>query len=331
LFKICMIGCGWVANFGHGPAYRKYAAEHADVELTACCDTEESRVIRFREKFGFEKKYTDYRVMLEKESPDVVCLNVPVSQIALLSREILQAGFPLLLEKPAGANLTETKILKEVSEKCGVANMVAFNRRYMPLIKTFKKTIEKTIGLQGIESIDYYLSRYRRLEDNFEITAIHGIDTVRFLTEAEYQSVQFQYRAFPDRGNNVIDIHLYAHLDSGVTATLNFYPLCGAVMERMVVNSSDHTFLIEIPVWDSVDLPGKILVVEKNEVINTINLHHQRQQVEDFQRYGFYAEDAAFFNFLRGGEKAAPDISQVLGTAEIMECIRKKKNSYQAG
>jgi predicted dehydrogenase len=320
-----------VANFGHGPAYRKYAADHPDVELTACCDTTESNAVSFMAKFGFEKHYTDYRVMLDKESPDVVCLNVPVSQIALLSREILQAGFPLLLEKPAGANLTETKILKEISEKCGVANMVAFNRRYMPLIQTFKNTIEKTIGLQGIASIEYYLSRYRRLEDNFEITAIHGIDTVRFLTEAEYQSVQFQYRAFPDRGMNVMNIHLFANLNNGVTATLNFYPLCGAVMERMVVNSSDHTFLIEIPVWDSVDLPGRIVVVEKNEVIKKISLHDHRQDMEDFQKYGFYGEDAAFFDFLRGAEKPAPDISQVLGSAEIMECIRKKQNTYQTG
>jgi predicted dehydrogenase len=323
-----MIGCGWVANFGHGPAYRKYASEHPEVELSACCDTRESRAINFMKKFGFARKYTDYRVMLEKESPDVVCLNVPVSQIALLSREILQAGFPLLLEKPAGANLTETKILKEISEKSGVANMVAFNRRYMPLVQHFKKTIEKTVGLRGIESIEYTLSRYRRLEDNFEITAIHGIDTVRFLTEAEYQSVQFQYRAFPDRGRNVMNIHLFAHLASGVTATLNFYPSCGMVMERMVVNSADYTFLIEIPVWDSVDLPGKIIVVEKNEVINTILPHDQRQHVEDFQRYGFYGENEAFFDYLRGAEKPAPDISQVLGTAQIMECIRKKQTSY---
>jgi len=331
LFKICTIGCGWVANFGHGPAYRKYAADHPDVALAACCDTTESKAVHFMEKFGFEKHYTDYRVMLEKESPDVLCLNAPVSQIALLSREILQAGIPLLLEKPAGANLTEIKILKEISEKCGVANMVAFNRRYMPLIRIFKDTIVKTVGLQEIESIDYYLSRYRRLEDNFEITAIHGIDTVRFITQAEYQSVHFQYRAFPERGRNVMNIHLFANLTNGVTAMLNFYPVCGVVMERMVVNSFNHTFLIEIPVWDSLDLPGKIIVVEKNEAINSISLHDQRQNVENFQRYGFYDEDSAFFDYLRGGEKPAPDISEVLGSAEIMECIRKKQDTYKAG
>ena len=49
MFKICVIGCGWVANFGHGPSYQKYAANNPDVELSACCDVDDKKSIRFKE------------------------------------------------------------------------------------------------------------------------------------------------------------------------------------------------------------------------------------------------------------------------------------------
>lgn len=37
-FKICIVGCGFMTREGHGPSCVKYAAEHEDVELAACCD-----------------------------------------------------------------------------------------------------------------------------------------------------------------------------------------------------------------------------------------------------------------------------------------------------
>lgn len=74
-----------MANFGHGPAYNRYAISNPEVQLTACCDIEEEKSHQFREKFGFNKHYIDFRQMLNKEHPDAVCLNVPDSQIASMS------------------------------------------------------------------------------------------------------------------------------------------------------------------------------------------------------------------------------------------------------
>ena len=78
-FKICTIGCGDLSMRYHGPAFRVYAESHPQVELTACCDIDTARVQAFREKFGFQKAYTDLHEMLDKEKPDAVCLMAPVA------------------------------------------------------------------------------------------------------------------------------------------------------------------------------------------------------------------------------------------------------------
>jgi predicted dehydrogenase len=328
MFKICSIGCGWVANFGHGPAYQKYVKSESDIQLTACCDVDEDKSAQFKEKFNFVRHYTDYKHMLQIEKPDAVCLNVSDSLIASFTAEILEAGFSLLLEKPPGITLDETNSLITIAEKTGTPNMVAFNRRFMPIIQTTKKAVEQTVGLNKIQHIDYYLSRFNRTEDNFEITAIHGIDTVRFITESDYNSVQLNYRALPGAGKNVMNIHVFGEMKSGCTASLNFYPVSGAVVERMIINTGDFTFFVSIPVWDSIDSPGKIISVEKNEIITELSLNDNRQNVDKVQQFGFYGENITFFDAVRSGKKLSPDIRQSLQTAELMECMRKKIRTY---
>jgi len=38
MFRICLIGCGGMANSGHGPSAELYAKRYSDTELSACCD-----------------------------------------------------------------------------------------------------------------------------------------------------------------------------------------------------------------------------------------------------------------------------------------------------
>ena len=106
-----------MANFGHGPAYQKYAMDNSDLKLTACCDVNKDSALLFMKKYGFKNHYQDFRKMLEEEKPDAVCLNVPAALNASFADEILKAGYPLLLEKPIGANLNEALTLKKNAEE----------------------------------------------------------------------------------------------------------------------------------------------------------------------------------------------------------------------
>ena len=47
-FKICAIGCGAMATTGHGPSFQRYAQEHPDTELVACCDLDAEKAELYR-------------------------------------------------------------------------------------------------------------------------------------------------------------------------------------------------------------------------------------------------------------------------------------------
>ena len=118
-FKICTVGCGGMANGGHGPSFQKYAAEREDTVLAGCCDVDGAKAEAYREKFGFERAYTDMETMLKAEQPDAVSLVVPVSLTERLSIQVMEMGFPVILEKPPGMNREQTLRMMEAADTTG--------------------------------------------------------------------------------------------------------------------------------------------------------------------------------------------------------------------
>lgn len=90
MFKICAIGCGYMAREGHGPAFKKYAAEHSEVCLAGCCDIKPELAEEFKNTFGFKASYTDYKKMLNEINPDVVSLMSPVDLTAKIAIDVLE-------------------------------------------------------------------------------------------------------------------------------------------------------------------------------------------------------------------------------------------------
>lgn len=184
-FKICVIGCGGIAVRGHGPAYQLYRQTHEGTELAGCCDIDAQRAAHFRERFGFRRAYTDYAEMLAQERPDAVCLVVPVEKTAGLAVSIMKRGYPLLMEKPPGIELCEAELLANAAESCGVPNMVAFNRRHVPLVRILRERMANRV----IRHIQCEFCRVGRYDKDFTTTAVHGIDTVGLLAGAPYKEV----------------------------------------------------------------------------------------------------------------------------------------------
>ena len=89
-FRIAIIGCGWVARFGHGPSFVRYASRHNDVILQACCDTDKKKASSFSNEFSFGKAYTDYIRMIEDNVPDAICLCVPEKSTAGIAIKLIE-------------------------------------------------------------------------------------------------------------------------------------------------------------------------------------------------------------------------------------------------
>lgn len=327
-FKICTVGCGHMAEHGHGPAWREYADRNPGVTLAACCDIDEARAVSFQEKFGFSRSYTDIDTMLEREEPDAVCLVVPVHLMTAMAIPMLEKGYPLLLEKPPGLNREETVRLMKAAAKGRTPNQVAFNRRYMPLAMKLQEALQP-YGASGIHTIRYVMYRTGRTDEDFATTAIHGIDLASYMAGSNYRHVQIRYQELPAIGNQVANIHLNGELVSGAVVQLSFCPVSGTCMERMEVSVWDHTFFLELPVWGSPDIPGRLLHRERNRTVIDLAGDGAAEVDMLFALNGFYEENRRFFDDIRAGRMPQGDISSGLQAVEIADCIRNRKDEYR--
>ncbi len=327
-FKICVIGCGNLANSHHGPAYVKYAREHLGTELTACCDVLQPKAADFSSRFGFQRFYTDAVRMLDVEHPDAVCLVVPPALTCPLTCQILAMKFPLLLEKPPGLTVAETDRMIAAARASGTPNQVAFNRRYSPLVTLLKSQLTMNMALGDLQHLQYDFYRIGRTDADFSTTAIHGIDTARFLAGSDYARVDFHYHEVTRTIPRAFNIFMDCTFVSGATAQLSFLPVSGAVIERAILHSSDQIYFLNLPVWNGFDTPGSLLRVVKGEVVSQVSGPEAAGSGEDFILNGFYHENAAFFDDIRSGRTPSGNIESGRQPVEIAQLIRERKSEY---
>jgi len=324
-FKIAVIGCGGISMSSHGPSYQKYAANHNYADLAACCDIDPDRAERFRAQFGFKHCYHDYLEMLDIERPDAVCLNVSVEHLCETGCQVMQRGYPLLLEKPPGLNTAEIDRLIETAESTGVIHQVAFNRRFTPLVSELK---HKLTGAR-IQHIDHHLYRVGRTDSDFSTTAIHGIDTVRFLADSNYQLIDFYYQNFPggSPAATVTNYFLNGMFSSGTSATLRFCPYTGINVEQTLLHTTDSTYVLKLNM--GLDSPGSLQQFEKGRLVLDLNASQFSGSSENYILSGFEAEDSNFFEAVRNRMQPEHDFVSGRQSVEIMQAMHDRSTNYQ--
>ena len=328
IFKICVIGCGGIAIHRHGPAYKKYAREHLGTELTACCDLVEQKAIDFSTRFGFQRYYTDMVRMLEVERPNAVCMLVPPADTCELACQVLTRHFPLLLEKPPGLTTAEIDRIIAAARASGTPNMVAFNRRMMPLVSVLKSQLTENPTLSHLQHLQYALYRVGRTDPDFSTTAIHGIDAARVIAGSDYTRITFHYYQTLHMNAGVVNIFMDCTFLSGATAQLSFLPLSGAAVERAVLHFKDQAFFLSLPAGKGLDGSGSLLRVVNGSITDKITGSQAAGSDEGFVLEGFYAENAEFFDAIRNGRLPPNHIESGRQSVEIAQCIRERKTEY---
>ncbi len=324
MFKICVIGCGNMSLKGHGPAMQKYAAEHADTCLAACCDVNEERAKDYAERFGFNKWYTDYVEMLDNEKPDAVSLVSPVHLTKPLSIDIMNRGYHVILEKPPGLNCDELKEMIETAKKAGVFVRTSFNRRYLPLVVKLKELLKG----KRIFNITYEMYRYSRDDLDFATTAIHAIDAAKSIVGSDYQHVDLFYKELPDIGEKVACYNLNCRFESGALGQIAIIPMGGTITERITVNTDNETYYVNLPIGNNMDSPGRLLCLRLDEVIHDISGEELVDTTQMFEVSGFYEENRGFFEMIRNGGPVSCDLESGMQSVELANRLRSRAASY---
>jgi predicted dehydrogenase len=327
--RLCLIGCGEHARVAHGPAEARIAAEREDVLLAGCCDLDPARAEAFRRDFGFRRAFSDAATMLAAERPDAVVVVVPVERTADVGSMVLERGLPLLLEKPPGTTVAEVGRLAAAAVKTGraVPHQVAFNRRFVPLMRELRRRIEAAGTLQHLH---YEMTRIDRRDPDFSTTAIHGLDALRYLAGCDYGEARFRYRELPELGPGVADILVDAVMTSGATAHLAFCPVAGVLVERATIHAHRQTFLLNVPMWNGVDSPGRLLHFVGGKLAADVKGDEHGDGTALFELGGFYRETVAFLDDLAAGRVPSPSLRESRQSVEIAQHLRERRTEFHA-
>jgi len=215
--KVALIGCGGQAANMHFPSLKEFE----DVDIVGACDINEKRLNEIADKFEIEKRFTDYKKLIETTAPDAVyAIAFPQFMIDIWYYT-LGAGINLFLEKPPGHITHQARIMSYLAEKNNCIATVGLQRRHSPVLVKAKKMVEEGGGpvhLAVSTFYKYFGKPNINSGDHLLNDGIHAIDTLRWMCGGEVKAVHPASKSAgePDINMNVAVIEF----DNGSTGIL---------------------------------------------------------------------------------------------------------------
>jgi predicted dehydrogenase len=190
MIKVGFIGAGRITT-----AHLNALKELKDTYLpVAVADPMEDNARNIAKNFGIPNTYIDYREMLDRERLDIVVVAAPNGLHYKISRDVLERGVNVLVEKPLALSYKESKSLVDAAESKKLFIGVVLQKRLLPLYKNLKSAVcgEKFgkiflihLSLRWSRSKEYFANSWRGTRDMdgglIFNQAIHDIDILDHL------------------------------------------------------------------------------------------------------------------------------------------------------
>lgn len=322
--RIGLAGCGDIVKRYYLPALMRLRDE-GRVRLAACCDVDMDRAEGAALLAGFEGSYTDCIRMMRTEKLDAVVMAVPVEKTAGLAMKAASFGIPMMLEKPPALTAEEGRRLDKVLKENKVLHQIAFNRHFIPVAASLR---EKLRG-KRVQNIQIQMCRIRRLEKTFYTTAVHCIDLLRFLSDAEYEQVRFSYQDLPEYGSRVSNFFLDCRFGNGVSGQISILVDSGLVNERIMAVCSGTSYYASLPVWECGDSPGGILTYQGDRLVDSESGPETGEAFQNAYASGFYGEIRNFLEAVDRKIQPEESMEYAIPLIEIAQKLHNREEEYR--
>jgi predicted dehydrogenase len=138
VIRVAIIGAGKVAQ-----QHLACLAGLPNVRVVGVCDL--SRVLGecAVDRYGAETWFTNHEKMLQEARPDVVHITTPPASHFRLTRDCLNAGCHVFLEKPATLNFEEFTALKALAEEKGKRLIEDYNYLFNEPVRRLLEQVDK--------------------------------------------------------------------------------------------------------------------------------------------------------------------------------------------
>lgn len=181
--RALLVGAG-----GMGQTWAKNLAANSDVVLAGWIDIRPGAAEAAAQQHGLQAEYygTDLQAALRAVKPDfVVDVTIPEAHHDV-TITCLEAGIPVIGEKPMAVSMEQARAMVAVAERTGVRYMVSQSRRYDARLWAYRSLMQH-IGTVGILDADFYIGAhfggFRDVMENVLLLdmAIHTFDAARYL------------------------------------------------------------------------------------------------------------------------------------------------------
>lgn len=197
--KYALVGCGRISS------NHIVAAQKNNLEIVGLCDILPEKIHEKKEKHELDqtRQYTDYREMLEQESPELVAVCTESGKHAEIALDCIEYGCNVIIEKPIALSLNDAdKIIRRGHEK-GVKVCTSHQNRFNKSIQKMRSAVDKgrfgrllygTAHIRWCRDINYYQCAPWRGTWEYDGGAlmnqcIHNIDLLRWMMGDEIEEV----------------------------------------------------------------------------------------------------------------------------------------------
>lgn len=273
--RLGIVGCGGISAIRHHPSLHGLP-----VTLAAVCDRDEARVAEYARVLGVEQTYTDHLKMLADADLDAVIVSVGPNGHPRIAIDVMEAGLPVLTEKPPSISAEGAREMLEVSRRTGQICMTAFNMRFSSAFRKARSIVQKEdFGSPSMLAITWEAPPLYTEDADNPISwylldfAIHVMDLSRFFF------------------GEVAEVYA-RQCDADVFAvTLAFAN--GAVGTLSLSSRPDHWMVEQVELRGA---PGRAVTVADGREM----FHYRGKEIADWHRIAFTASDSFAENGYRG-------------------------------
>jgi predicted dehydrogenase len=252
-----VIGCGIAAKKLHLPALRALADRFV---IVAVCNHTAPKAAEFAHMVGNVPYVLDYRDLLLREDVEAVDIVLPIHLNYKVTKEALEAGKHVMVEKPIAANLKDARKMLAFPKRFPLVMMVAENCRYQLVFQRAREIIQQgAIGRPYSAIWNIFLrmtneNPYARTTWRIKHTypggfltdgGVHQMAVLRSLFGEVISVSGFSRRVNPSIGK-LDTLSVQFETSNGVTVVLNlFYSAVGHSENHLLVFGTAGTLVVE--------------------------------------------------------------------------------------
>lgn len=319
-FCICIIGGGKFFETMHAPTIDTLD----DIGRKVIVNPDKKYGEMIRQKWNYDAHYLDIDRALQTETIDCAYVITPHAVTKQYVVQLIKRGVPTFAEKPIAETLTDLMEIKYAYSRYGTPHQVGFNRRFSPIIRELANFISST---PDMSQLDVRFFRHNvRLPGDYMGSAIHAIDTIRFLCgNVRTIHTVISDTEYFDHGK--IAYSSLFTFESGITGSLIFNCRAGYPSESYAAHTENVSATAELTMPSDVawDKTLKIVSDQGETVLKDINLERDAPAENQNAPYfnGITQEHRYFLDKVRSGEAIPYNIDESIVTMKTAFAIRQ--------